>query len=389
MVYDKVNFEFEHVFITPEIAKEMLENTSNPQNRDIKTAGVTNYVEDMESGKWDTASDGVFLFYYDGVLRNGHHRLMAISKSNVSMWMVIVRPAKDPTIFDNGKLRTAKDHMVMMGYEREKCNAKTLSVGTFFLNSIVPGRRRTKLEVIDYVVKHPQINTARIICDSARKGEECITRNNYISAAVYCALRCNVDEKTIREFIRVTNSGFITSERQTAAMYFKKSVKALASEKLNTKGGESYSKKVFRIVQEAIKDFASETTVKHLYKGEYNGYADMVLEEDFNKEQTKGVQTTAKTEKEATKNVKKDFIKKDAKTGKVFITLPLNDKSEYAVTMKKVNEYKELYPAVNIEQELRNMRGWSNGNPTKRKTRSGIERFINSWLSRTQNGYHK
>lgn len=68
-----------------------------------------------------------------------------------------------------------------------------------------------------------------------------------------------------------------------------------------------------------------------------------------------------------------------------FITLPLNDKSEYPVTKQSVREYKELYPAVNVEQELRNMRGWCLSNPTKRKTKSGIGRFINSWLSKEQN----
>lgn len=67
-----------------------------------------------------------------------------------------------------------------------------------------------------------------------------------------------------------------------------------------------------------------------------------------------------------------------------FICLTLNDKSEYPVSHADVEEYKELYPAVDIEQQLRNMRGWLNANPAKRKTKSGIKRFINSWLSKEQ-----
>ena len=39
---------------------------------------------------------------------------------------------------------------------------------------------------------------------------------------------------------------------------------------------------------------------------------------------------------------------------------------------------------VDIMQELRNMKGWCNSNPTKRKTKRGILRFINGWLSREQ-----
>lgn len=66
------------------------------------------------------------------------------------------------------------------------------------------------------------------------------------------------------------------------------------------------------------------------------------------------------------------------------ITLTLNDKSEYGVTQTDIDLFTELYPAVNVMQELRNMKGWCNSNPSKRKTRRGINRFINSWLSREQ-----
>lgn len=72
----------------------------------------------------------------------------------------------------------------------------------------------------------------------------------------------------------------------------------------------------------------------------------------------------------------------------VAITLTLNDKSEYEVTEKLVEELSELYPAVDILQELKKMKGWIMSNPRKRKTRSGILKFINSWLSKEQDkGY--
>lgn len=88
-------------------------------------------------------------------------------------------------------------------------------------------------------------------------------------------------------------------------------------------------------------------------------------------------------ERDKEKNIKDSCSEQAAEPP--FITLPLNDKSEYPVTNQSVREYKELYPAVNVEQELRNMRGWCLSNPTKRKTKSGIGRFINSWLSKEQN----
>ena len=66
------------------------------------------------------------------------------------------------------------------------------------------------------------------------------------------------------------------------------------------------------------------------------------------------------------------------------IRLPLNDGTEYLVTQEQEQEWEQLYPAVDIKQELREMRGWLLANKTKRKTRRGIGTFIVNWLSREQ-----
>lgn len=67
------------------------------------------------------------------------------------------------------------------------------------------------------------------------------------------------------------------------------------------------------------------------------------------------------------------------------ITLTLNDKSEYPVTQADIDGWQELYPAVDVMQQLRAMRGWIDANPQNRKTRAGIRRFVNGWLSKEQN----
>ena len=66
------------------------------------------------------------------------------------------------------------------------------------------------------------------------------------------------------------------------------------------------------------------------------------------------------------------------------VEIILNDKSLYPLYQKDADEYAELYPAVDIMQEFRKMVGWCRDNPKNRKTRSGIRRFINAWLSRCQ-----
>lgn len=66
------------------------------------------------------------------------------------------------------------------------------------------------------------------------------------------------------------------------------------------------------------------------------------------------------------------------------ITLLLNDGTEYPVYQEYVDKMAKLYPVVDVMQELRNMSAWCINNPKKRKTRSGITRFMNTWLSNEQ-----
>ncbi|RKJ37931.1 hypothetical protein D7X94_17990 [Acutalibacter sp. 1XD8-33] len=67
------------------------------------------------------------------------------------------------------------------------------------------------------------------------------------------------------------------------------------------------------------------------------------------------------------------------------MTFPLKDGGCYPVSTEQCRRWAELYPAVDVEQQLRNMRGWLEANPQKRKTRAGILRFANGWLAREQN----
>lgn len=65
--------------------------------------------------------------------------------------------------------------------------------------------------------------------------------------------------------------------------------------------------------------------------------------------------------------------------------LPLVDGTDFEISVETATELSGLYPAVDVEQQLRNMRGWLLANPKNKKTKAGIMRFVNSWLSREQN----
>jgi hypothetical protein len=65
--------------------------------------------------------------------------------------------------------------------------------------------------------------------------------------------------------------------------------------------------------------------------------------------------------------------------------LPLVDGSEYRVSPARAAEWAKAFPAVNVPQALQAMRVWLGANPSNRKTRNGVERFVVNWLSKEQN----
>ncbi|WP_031254231.1 hypothetical protein [Curvibacter lanceolatus] len=67
------------------------------------------------------------------------------------------------------------------------------------------------------------------------------------------------------------------------------------------------------------------------------------------------------------------------------VDIPLVDKTDYEVTQSAVDEWQESFPAVDVLQQVKAMRAWCHANPTNRKTRAGIERFIVRWLAKAQN----
>lgn len=82
-------------------------------------------------------------------------------------------------------------------------------------------------------------------------------------------------------------------------------------------------------------------------------------------------------------------LKTDEKADPILFEIPLKGKSAlHQVTQSQVSELRELYPAVDVPQQIRNMIGWCQANPTRQKTASGIKRFIHSWLCKEQDkGY--
>ncbi len=74
----------------------------------------------------------------------------------------------------------------------------------------------------------------------------------------------------------------------------------------------------------------------------------------------------------------------DGQEAPPLVLIPLNDGSDHGITASAVAEWSSSFPAVNVLQQLRQMRAWLVAKPERKKTPRGVNAFIVSWLSRAQ-----
>jgi hypothetical protein len=92
-------------------------------------------------------------------------------------------------------------------------------------------------------------------------------------------------------------------------------------------------------------------------------------------------QAEAEAEAEADTEAK---IKTSYSNRKAAGTIPLNTGKQFTVYEDQVAQWIATYPAVDVRQQLREIRAWSDANPSKRKTNRGALRFVNAWLAKEQ-----
>jgi len=87
-------------------------------NRPARTTHVANMAKAMRNEAWALNGEAV-KFDWDGLLRDGQHRLMAVVESGATIQTVVIRgidPAVFPTM-DQGAKRNAADHVAVLGKE--------------------------------------------------------------------------------------------------------------------------------------------------------------------------------------------------------------------------------------------------------------------------------
>lgn len=84
---------------------------------------------------------------------------------------------------------------------------------------------------------------------------------------------------------------------------------------------------------------------------------------------------------------REEEIREERNTGgaaRAGFAIPLKSGNEYTPSAEEIDQWVKGYPAVDVLQQLGEMRVWSQANTANRKTAGGIVRFITGWLAREQ-----
>lgn len=114
------------VHVTPELASQWLDQ--NPRNRNLRERIVAKYASDMLAGAWSEDAGDPIRRTADGILLDGQHRLSAIVRTGVAIWMLVVegvKPASQANM-DTGSARLYADQLRIQGRRNVNVHAALL-----------------------------------------------------------------------------------------------------------------------------------------------------------------------------------------------------------------------------------------------------------------------
>lgn len=234
--------------ITPETAAAYLTHNSHNPRKATNKPQIEAYARDMKAGKWFTNGEAI-VFDANGDLKDGQYRLMAIVKAETPVYMFVVRGV-DPNIttFDYG-LNRRICHELNCGR-----NAETLA--NFMVSAAARLPRNSKGLVRDYILTHKDemqkaINLAQI--GTTRP----IGLKRDVYCAIYLMLRCGENPAEIEQFMRVVNTQFMLTDRESSpAIVLYKYLLA------NKARGGMHNEAIMESVETVLSAFADFTTGK-------------------------------------------------------------------------------------------------------------------------------
>lgn len=119
--------EAQEISMTPEIAKSLMERSK--KNRRIEPRRVQQYANDMRNGRWKLNPADTIVVYKNGEPGNGHHRMLAVIQSGITIPVIIVTGCDESAfdVIDQGRKRTPSDVFSIRGISDSSAKSSCIS----------------------------------------------------------------------------------------------------------------------------------------------------------------------------------------------------------------------------------------------------------------------
>lgn len=212
--------EMDLELITPKIAEKYL--NTNKSNRHLTEGHAEKMAADMTAGKW-TSCYAPIIFYEDGDLGDGQHRLWAIAMSGVAQRFIVIRGVSREAglNFDTGKVRTLVDNARISGADRELSNSLVATARAVEIGNRVAvkkggsqSRALSISEQVEIVAKHRE--AAGWAVSHGPNGR--FLRNAVVLGAIARAWYHEADKERLARFSEVLSKGFAENMGESAAI---------------------------------------------------------------------------------------------------------------------------------------------------------------------------
>lgn len=160
--------------VTPQIAEEWL--TANTHNRALRLPDIARYARDMAAGNWRFTGEAV-KFSREGVLLDGQHRLIAITRAQVTIPMLVVTELDMASqgVMDAGSKRTAADALSLSGQKHAALLAAAARLALMVETDDGEYARiqPSHSEIAMFVEKNPDIKTATANASTLHRRIDC------------------------------------------------------------------------------------------------------------------------------------------------------------------------------------------------------------------------
>lgn len=200
--------------ITPKKATDYLNN--NPSNRKLRPGVAEKYASDMVAGNW-LPNPQPIMFYEDGELADGQHRLFAVVESGKTIAFYVIRdvPKNIALNIDTGLARTLADNARIAGWDHPPVSHRLIAIATaFHFGHRITGQSLSNAQRLALISAYEP----HIIWADQHVPKKRSTGTAVIAACVARAHQHERDHDRLGAFCAMLGNGMVTGPQDHAAV---------------------------------------------------------------------------------------------------------------------------------------------------------------------------